>query len=70
MDRGYRASPNPMATKIDHLFEMLKDGNQRLVLNRQRTIADFERAIEAYKLRPVHKIDQSGLGFIDEPDED
>jgi hypothetical protein len=70
MDGGHCASATPIATKIDRLFEMLKDGNQRLILNRHRTIANFEKAIAVYKAQGAHVIDQTGLGFIDEPDKD
>lgn len=70
MDRGYRASVTPIVTKIDRLFAMLIGGNARLILNRKRTIAQFQTAIEAYKGQSVHVIDQTGLGLIDEPDKD
>jgi hypothetical protein len=66
MDGGRRATPTPTAAKVDRLFEMLKDGNARLVQNRQRTIAEFEQSIEAYKSRSDHVINQSALGFMDE----
>jgi hypothetical protein len=59
-----------MATKIDNLFAMLKDGNRRLIENRKKTIAGFERLIAAYKTQQAHIINQAGLGFIDEPDKD
>lgn len=68
MGGGYCASATPTATKIDRLFDMLKDGNARLIANRRRTIAQFEKAIEAYRSQSAHVIDQRGLGFIDEPD--
>lgn len=70
MDGGYCATSSPIVEKINRLFEMLKDGNARLILNRRRTIAQFEKAIDAYKAQPIHVIDQSALGFIDEPDKD
>lgn len=66
MEGGHCASTTPIVTKIDRLFEMLKDGNQRLILNRQRTIANFEKAIAQYKATGNHMIDQTGLGFTDE----
>ena len=70
VDGGYCATATPIVTKIDRLFEMLKDGNARLIRNRQRTIGKFEKAVQAYKAQRVHAIDQSGLGFVDEPDKD
>ena len=70
MDGGHYATSMPIVGKINRLFEMLKNGNARLVLNRQRTIIGFEKAIVAYKAQSVHVIDQSTLAFIDEPDKD
>jgi hypothetical protein len=70
MGDGYCTSSTPIVTKIDRLFALLKDGNQRLILNRQRTIANFEKAIAAYKAQPHHTINQADLGFVDEPDKD
>jgi hypothetical protein len=70
MHGGYCATSTLIVEKIDRLFEMLKDGNARLILNRQRTIAEFEKAVKAYKTQSVHAIDQSALGFVDEPDKD
>jgi len=68
IEGGHRAAQASMLTKIDRLFEMLKDGNRRLIQNRQRTIAKFEMAIDAYKAMPIHTINQATLGFTDEPD--
>lgn len=70
MNGKHGTSPTSIVTKIDHLFEMLVDGNQRLILNRKRTIANFEKAIEEYKAQARHVVDQTGLGFVDEPDKD
>jgi hypothetical protein len=67
---GFCASAPPIVTKIGKRFKMLKAKNERLILNRQRTIANFEKAIAAYKALDTHVIDQSGLGFIDESDKD
>jgi hypothetical protein len=61
------APATSIVTKIDRLFALLKDGNRRLIQNRERTIADFEKLIAEYKSRPVHAIDQTTLGFVDEP---
>lgn len=55
-----------MLEKIVRLFDLLKDGNRRLILNRERTIKDFEQAIIDYRRRPKHVIDQSGWGLGDE----
>lgn len=68
MEEGHRVSLTPIVAKIDRLFEMLKDGNRRLLQNRERTIAAFEKRIAAYKTQPKHSLDQTGLGFGDEPD--
>jgi hypothetical protein len=70
MDGGYCASATPIVTKIDRLFDMLKAGNARLLRNRERTIAQFEKAIEEYKSQSAHVIHQSGLGFLDESAKD
>ena len=70
MDGGYCATATAIVSKIDRLFDMLKDGNRRLILNRRRTIATFEKAVAAYKAQRVHVVDQSVLGFIDEPNKD
>lgn len=67
MEGGQCGSSTTIVTKIDRLFALLKDGNRRLIQNRERTIADFENIIAAYKARPVHTIDQTSLGFADEP---
>lgn len=64
---GYCVSTTPILHKIDRLFALLKDGNRRLIQNRQKTIAAFEKSIEEYKATPVHIIKQGALGFIDEP---
>ncbi len=68
MAGGHRGSPASISTKIDRLFALLKDGNRRLIVNRERTIASFEKLIAEYKSRSVHAIDQASLGFSDEPD--
>ncbi len=68
IEGGHCASPTPMIRKIDRLFEMLRDGNRRLIQNRQRTIATFEKAIAEYKATPDHAINQITLGFADESD--
>ncbi len=67
MEAGKCASATTIVTKIDRLFALLKDGNRRLIQNRQRTIAGFEKLIAEYKARSVHAIDQTTLGFVDEP---
>lgn len=68
MDGGQCGSSTSIVTKIDRLFAMLKDGNRRLIQNRERTIAGFEKLIAEYKAQTVHSIDQTSLGFVDEPD--
>jgi len=68
MEGGHRASSTPIVTKIDRLFRLLKDGNRRLIQNRERTIAEFEKRIAAYKAQMKHPLNQTGLGFADEPD--
>ena len=68
MEGGHRASSTPIVTKIDRLFCLLKDGNRRLIQNRERTIAEFEKRIAAYKALMKHPLNQTGLGFADEPD--
>lgn len=65
---GHCASTSPMIQKIDRLFDILKDGNRRLIQNRQKTIAAFEKAITAYKATATHVINQATLGFTDESD--
>lgn len=70
MEGRMRAGETTIVSKIDRLFSMLKDGNRRLIQNRERTIADFEKLITEYKARRVHKIDQSLLGFSNESDQD
>jgi hypothetical protein len=68
MEGGHRASSTSIVTKIDRLFLLLKDGNRRLIQNRERTIAEFEKRIVAYKAQMKHSLNQTGLGFADEPD--
>jgi hypothetical protein len=68
MEGVHSASSTPIVAKIDRLFDMLKDGNRRLIQNRKRTIAGFEKLVAAYKAQSKHSIDQTGLGFVDEPD--
>lgn len=63
---GDCGSSTPIVQKIDRLFDMLKDGNRRLLQNRQRTIAGFEQQIIGYKAQPVHVVNQATLGFADE----
>lgn len=70
MDGGHLGSTDSIITKIDWLFALLKDGNRRLLQNRQRTIAGFEKHIAEYKAQPDHVIKQTSLGFADEPDKD
>lgn len=66
MEGGSCGSSTPIITKIERLFALLKDGNRRLILNRERTIAAFENAIMEYKKQSAHAINQSTLGFTDE----
>ena len=66
--KSYRASSTSIITKIDRLFDLLKDGNRRLIQNRKKTLATFEKQIAEYKAQPVHAIDQTTLGFDDESD--
>ena len=68
MEGGHVASSTPIVTKIDRLFDMLKDGNRRLIRDRERTITGFEKLIAAYKAQERHIVNQTGLGFADEPD--
>lgn len=68
MTGGINDASWSMTAKIDRLFEMLKDGNRRLIQNRERTIADFEKRIAEYKAHSRHIIDQTTLGFADESD--
>jgi hypothetical protein len=51
---------------IERPFELLKDGNRRLITNRQKIIATFEKAIAEYRTRKDHTINQSGWGLGDE----
>jgi hypothetical protein len=67
MEGGGRAATGlTMIEKIDRLFALLKDGNRRLIQNRERTIGNFEKSIAEYRRRPKHVINQSGWGLGDE----
>lgn len=70
MDRGLSAISPPLVEKIDRLYAMLVDGNERLITNRRRTIKTFRKATERYKATLSHVIDQASLGFTHESDED
>ncbi len=67
MEKGYSVTPKPIVDKIGNLLKMLKAGNERLVQARRRTISTFDKALGAYIAKSDHKIDQSALGFVDEP---
>lgn len=69
METGVKPAGTSIVQKIERLFDMLKEANVRLIRNRRRTITTFERAIEEYKAQPMHSIDQSGLRFEHESDE-
>jgi len=66
MEDGSCGSSTSIVTKIERLFVLLKDGNRRLISNRERTIVEFEKAIADYKKQSTHAINQSTLGFTDE----
>lgn len=63
---GSRATGLSMSDKIERLFALLKDGNRRLITNRRKTIATFERSIAEYRCRTDHTIKQSGWGLGNE----
>jgi len=65
---GVSPSTFTQIEKIERLFDMLKDGNRRLIENRNKTIASFEKRISEYKGKESHPIDQAGLKFFDEQD--
>jgi hypothetical protein len=61
MDARRAPSARTLAQKIERLFALLEDGDQRLAENRRKDLDRLRAEFQAYKGRAEHVIDQSDL---------
>ncbi|MBI4435624.1 hypothetical protein HY630_03050 [Candidatus Uhrbacteria bacterium] len=65
MGNGFHQQRNvTLAEKIEALFRLLENGEQRLFRNRASALERFRRLIEEYRQGPDHLVNQESLHLI------